>query len=80
MYSRNDGNINKTDLIQLCPAMLYQMTKQECHAKEETDEEEEEETGNEEAAKGIIRMYIGKLQMLLQYIMKEKALIIPCGV
>ena len=54
MYSRNDGNINKTDLIQLCPAMLYQMTKQECHAKEKmTEEEEEEETGKEKPVRGM---------------------------
>ena len=53
MYSRNDGNINKTDLIQLCPAMLYLMTKQECHAKEEKMAEEEEETGKEKPVRGM---------------------------
>ena len=53
MYSRNDGNINKTDLIQLCPAMLYQMTKQECHAKEEKRTDEEEQTGKEQPARGM---------------------------
>lgn len=55
MYSRNDGNINRTDLIELCPAVLYQMTKQKCHAevkKEIHGEEEEEEEGKENPSRG----------------------------
>ena len=63
MYSRNDGNINKTDLMQLCPAMLYQMTKQQCHAKEKkvADEEEEEEMGKEDPARGMYITDIAKV-------------------
>jgi hypothetical protein len=53
MYSRNDGNLNKTDLIQLCPAVLYQMTKQPCHAKQkDIVTAEEDDTGKEEPARG----------------------------
>ncbi|CAB4010614.1 zinc transporter ZIP14-like [Paramuricea clavata] len=47
MYSRNDGNINKTDLMALCPAVLYQMTKQQCHAEEKKVVDDEEDTGKE---------------------------------
>ena len=48
MYSRNDGNINKTDLMQLCPAMVYQMTKQPCRAeKKDAVTLEEDDTGKE---------------------------------
>ena len=50
MYSRNDGNINKTDLMELCPAVLYQLTKEQCHGKvkdvNENKEEEPEEKEN----------------------------------
>lgn len=53
MYSRNDGNINKTDLMELCPAILYQMTKQKCRTKIQREiHEEEEEEGKENPTKG----------------------------
>ncbi|XP_028393678.1 zinc transporter ZIP14-like isoform X1 [Dendronephthya gigantea] len=47
MYSRNDGTINRTDLLELCPAVLYQLTKKPCHAKETEVVEKEEDTGKE---------------------------------
>jgi ferredoxin-like protein FixX len=52
MYSRNDGNINKTDLIALCPAVLYQMTKQQCHAEVKKVVDDEEDTGKENPTRG----------------------------
>ena len=53
MYSRNDGNINKTDLMQLCPAVLYQMTKQQCHAEHHEKVEKQEHVGKEDPGRGM---------------------------
>ena len=53
MYSRNDGNINKTDLLELCPAVLYQLSKKQCHAREKKVAEDEEDTSKEKPARGI---------------------------
>ena len=53
MYSKNDGNINKTDLIDLCPAIVYQMTKKPCRAeKKDSATVEEDDTGKEHPARG----------------------------
>ncbi|XP_046860242.1 uncharacterized protein LOC124453473 [Xenia sp. Carnegie-2017] len=51
MYSRNDGTINKTDFISLCPAMLYQMTKKECNSESIKMLDEEKEEGKEKPAR-----------------------------
>ena len=57
MYSRNDGNINKTDLMELCPAVLYQMTKQQCHGEvKDSVNDEEEDSGKENPTRGIIHI------------------------
>ena len=53
MYSRNDGNINKTDLLELCPAVLYQLSKKQCHAQEKKVAEDEEDTRKEKPARGM---------------------------
>ena len=56
MYSRNDGNINKTDLMELCPAVLYQMTKQQCHGEVKDSVNDEEDSGKENPTRGIIHI------------------------
>lgn len=52
MYSRNDGNVNRTDLIDLCPAVLYQLSKKECQ-KGKKEIKEDEDTGKENPSRGM---------------------------
>lgn len=56
MYSRNDGNVNRTDLIDLCPAVLYQLSKKEC--QKENKEIEVKDTGKENPSRGMLYQLI----------------------
>ena len=53
MYSRNDGNVNKTDFVDLCPAVLYQLSKKECHVSSNEEEKEDDGKGKTDPKKGM---------------------------
>lgn len=53
MYSKDDGTVNRTDFIDLCPAVLYQLSKKECQVSGKEEVKEEESEGKEDPTKGM---------------------------
>ncbi|CAB4005049.1 Hypothetical predicted protein, partial [Paramuricea clavata] len=53
IYSKNDGLVDKADLADFCPAVLYELSKHECQrkAEEHHDHDHDEHDGNEDAGK-----------------------------
>ncbi|CAB4005048.1 zinc transporter ZIP14-like, partial [Paramuricea clavata] len=71
IYSKNDGLVDKADLADFCPAVLYELSKHECQrkAEEHHDHDHDEHDGNEDAGKawgyGILFVTVISLGSLL---------------